>query len=187
MRQAVERRLRGDVPVVSYISGGLDSTVVLGLSSRERGSAVPSFTIGLDRAGPDERSHATESARRLGSQLTTVTMNRADIVAAYPELIRAAEGPVMDSSAACLMRLAQAVHDQGYKVVLTGEGADEALAGYAWFKTQKIRDAVSWRPDRPALKRCAKPGPGVDRRHVATGPTCWGSAAPAPPSRMFTT
>ncbi len=143
MRQAVERRLRGDVPVVSYISGGLDSTVVLGLSSRQRGSAVPSFTIGLDRAGPDERSHATESAAALGSQLTTVTMNRADIVAAYPELIRAAEGPVMDSSCACLMRLARAVHGQGYKVVLTGEGADEALAGYAWFKTQSIRERLN--------------------------------------------
>ena len=106
MRQSVEKRLRGDVPVVTYISGGLDSTVVLGLSSRERGYAVPSFTIGLDRAGPDERSHATESAAALGSRLTTITMNRGDIVAAYPELIRAAEGPVMDSSCACLMRLA---------------------------------------------------------------------------------
>src|ERR1700722_4774562 len=152
MRQAVERRLRGDVPVVSYISGGLDSTVVLGLSSRQRGSAVPSFTIGLDRAGPDERTHARESALALGSALSTITMNRGDIVAAYPELIRAAEGPVMDSSAACLMRLARAVHAQGYKVVLTGEGADEALAGYAWFKSQKIRDAVSFGPVIPALK-----------------------------------
>lgn len=142
MRQAVERRLRGDVPVVSYISGGLDSTVVLGLSSRERGYAVPSFTIGLDRAGPDERANATESAAALGSRLTTVTLNRADIVGAYPELIRAAEGPVMDSACACLMRLASAVHQQGYKVVLTGEGADEALAGYAWFKTQKVRDVL---------------------------------------------
>jgi asparagine synthase (glutamine-hydrolysing) len=100
---------------------------------------VPSFTIGLDRAGPDERSNATESAAALGSRLTTVTMNRGDIVAAYPELIRAAEGPVMDSSCACLMRLARAVHAQGFKVVLTGEGADEALAGYAWFKVQQIR------------------------------------------------
>jgi asparagine synthase (glutamine-hydrolysing) len=143
MRQAVERRLRGDVPVVSYISGGLDSTVILGLSSRERGYAVPSFTIGLDRAGPDERSHAAESAQALGSRLTTVTMNRGDIVAAYPELIRAAEGPVMDSSSACLMRLAHAVHSEGYKVVLTGEGADEALAGYAWFKTQAIRERLN--------------------------------------------
>jgi asparagine synthase (glutamine-hydrolysing) len=140
LRRSVEKRLRGDVPVVSYISGGLDSTVVLGLSSRERGYAVPSFTIGLDRAGPDERSHAAESAAALGSRLTTVTMNRRDIVAAYPELIRAAEGPVMDSSCACLMRLAGAVHGQGYKVVLTGEGADEALAGYPWFKTQGLRE-----------------------------------------------
>ncbi len=79
-------------------------------------------------------------------------MNRADIVNAYPELIRAAEGPVMDSSAACLMRLARAVHDQHYKVVLTGEGADEALAGYAWFKTQKIRNAISWGPVNLALQ-----------------------------------
>jgi asparagine synthase (glutamine-hydrolysing) len=151
MRQAVERRLRGDVPVVSYISGGLDSTVVLGLSSRQIGRAVPSFTIGLDNAGPDERSNARESAKVLGSALETVTMNRGDIVAAYPELIRAAEGPVMDSSAACLLRLAHAVHAKGYKVALTGEGADEALAGYFWFKTQKIRDLIAVGPVRKIL------------------------------------
>jgi asparagine synthase (glutamine-hydrolysing) len=142
LRQAVERRLRGDVPVVSYISGGLDSTVVLGLSSRHRGQAVPSFTIGLDRAGPDERSQATESAEALGSPLTMVTMSRGDIAAAYPELVRAAEVPVLDTSCACLLRLASAVHGQGYKVVLTGEGADEALAGYVWFKGLKIREEM---------------------------------------------
>ncbi|WP_169975092.1 asparagine synthase (glutamine-hydrolyzing) [Tautonia rosea] len=140
LRQSVERRLRGDVPVVSYISGGLDSTVVLGLSSRHRGSAVPSFTIGLDRAGPDERSQSTEAARVLGSPLTTVIMDRAKIAEAYPELVVAAEGPVFDTSCACLMRLARAVHDEGYKVALTGEGADEAFAGYAWFKFQQMRD-----------------------------------------------
>lgn len=143
LRQAVERRLRGDVPVVSYISGGLDSTVVLGLSSRERGKAVPSFTIGLDNAGPDERSQSTETAALLGSPLTTVTMDRSDIVSAYPELVQAAEVPVLDTSCACLMRLARVVHDQGYKVVLTGEGSDEALAGYVWFKSQKIRNAIA--------------------------------------------
>ncbi len=164
MRQAVERRLRGDVPVVSYISGGLDSTVVLGLSSRQRGSAVPSFTIGLDRAGPDERSQAQESAQALGSPLTTVTMNRSDIVAAYPELIRAAEGPVMDSSAACLLRLARSVHAQGYKVALTGEGADEALAGYAWFKSQKVRDFLGRGPIFPVLEFAPGSVAGVDRR-----------------------
>src|SRR4051812_34760851 len=143
MRQAVERRLRGDVPVVSYISGGLDSTVVLGLSSRQRGQAVPSFTIGFDNAGPDERVQATEAARALGSKLTTVTMNRGDVAASYPELTVAAEGPVMDTSCAALMKLAAAVHGQGYKVALTGEGADEALAGYVWYKTQAARDSIT--------------------------------------------
>lgn len=143
MRQSVERRLRGDVPVVSYISGGLDSTVVLGLSSRERGHAVPSFTIGFENAGPDERAHATESARALGSPLTTVTLTSPEIADMYPELVLAAEGPVMDTSCAALMKLAATVHGQGYKVALTGEGADEALAGYVWFKTQAIRERIA--------------------------------------------
>lgn len=145
LRQSVERRLRGDVPVVSYISGGLDSTVVLGLSSRQRGEAVPSFTIGLDRAGPDERNSSREAADILGSKLTMVTMNRAKIAESFPEMTVAAEGPVLDTSCAALMRLAQAVHDQGFKVALTGEGADEALAGYVWFKSQKIRTQFAQR------------------------------------------
>jgi asparagine synthase (glutamine-hydrolysing) len=139
LRQAVERRLRGDVPVVSYISGGLDSTVVLGLSSRQRGKAVPSFTIGLDNAGPDERSSSAESAAVLGSPLTTVVMDRSKIAQAFPEMTVAAEGPVLDTSCAALMRLAEEVHRQGYKVALTGEGADEALAGYVWYKSAKVR------------------------------------------------
>ena len=134
---AIERRLRGDVPVASYLSGGLDSTVVLGLATRERGAPVASYTIGLDGAGPDERTQAAESALALGSPLTTVAMGRSAIASAYPDLIRAAEVPVVDTSCACLLRLAEAVHDRGHRVVLTGEGADEALAGYIWFKMQR--------------------------------------------------
>ncbi len=153
--RSVDRRLMGDVPVVSYISGGLDSTTVLGLTKAIRGEAVPSFTIGLDRAGPDERSHATESAAVLGSPLTTMTMSRGDIASAFPELIVAAEGPVLDTSCACLLRLAQTVRAAGYKVALTGEGADEGFAGYIWFKSQKIRNALLGRSPRiaAALRR----------------------------------
>ena len=145
LAQAVERRLRSDVPVVSYISGGLDSTVVLGFCSRQRGEPIPAFTIGFDKAGPDERAHAAEAAAVLGSPLTTVAMDRTGIATAFPELIRAAEGPVLDTSCAALLRLAQSVHGQGYKVALTGEGADEALAGYVWYKTQAVRDRITAR------------------------------------------
>ena len=157
LRRAVERRLRGDVPVVSYISGGLDSTVALGLSSRQRGRAVPSFTIGLEKAGPDERPSSAEAARVLGSPLTVVTMDKARIASAYPELTVAAEGPILDTSCAALMRLAEAVHGQGYKVALTGEGADEALAGYIWYKSQKVRNWIGGRLGSflPALTRKA--------------------------------
>lgn len=140
LRYAIERRLRGDVPVVSYLSGGLDSTVVLGMSSDHRDQAVRSFTIGLNRAGPDERHQAAETAAMLNSPLTTIDLGVRDIAEAYPELIRAAESPVIDTSTACLLRLAQTVHGQGFKVALTGEGADEALAGYVWFRTQKLGD-----------------------------------------------
>ncbi|HKM54175.1 MAG TPA: asparagine synthase (glutamine-hydrolyzing) [Isosphaeraceae bacterium] len=142
LQQAVERRLRSDVPVVTYISGGLDSTVVLGICSRHRGEPIPAFTIGFEGAGPDERVHSTEAATLLGSPLSTITMDRSKIGATFPELVKAAEGPVLDTSCAALLRLAQAVHQQGFKVALTGEGADEALAGYIWYKTQKIRDGA---------------------------------------------
>jgi asparagine synthase (glutamine-hydrolysing) len=160
LQQAVERRLRSDVPVVSYISGGLDSTVVLGFCSRHRGTAIPAFTVGLDKAGPDERAHANESAAVLGSPLTIVTMDRSKIGATFPELVRAAEGPVLDTSCGALLRLAQSVHAQGYKVALTGEGADEALAGYVWYKTQMVREG---------LTRGVGPGvPRVLRRLIAS-------------------
>ena len=143
LRRAVRRRLRGDVPVVSYISGGLDSTVVLALGCQERSAPLPAFTVGLDHAGPDERAHATESASVLGAPLTTVTMNCGQIAALYPELIRAAESPVLDTSCACMLQLSAAVHREGYKVVLTGEGADEALAGYVWFRTERLGNHVA--------------------------------------------
>ena len=143
LRRSVERRLRSDVPVVSYISGGLDSTVVLGLCSQQRGEAIPAFTVGLDRAGPDERAQAAEAAAMLGSPLFTTTVDRSGIVAAYPELVRAAECPVLDTSCAALLRLAESVHRQGYKVVLTGEGADEALAGYVWYKGQAWGNTIT--------------------------------------------
>ncbi len=135
LRVAVRRRLVGEVPIGCYLSGGLDSTMILGLCTQEAGVPVPSFTVGLDRAGPtDERGKAARSAQLFGSPNTTVNVTEADIVNAYPGLIAAAEAPVIDTSAACMMYLAQANRMAGNKIALTGEGADEALAGYLWLK-----------------------------------------------------
>jgi asparagine synthase (glutamine-hydrolysing) len=140
LRGAVRRRLVGEVPLSCYISGGLDSTVILGLSSQERGQPVPSFTIGLDKSGPtDERQQAAESARLVGSPLTTVNVTEMDLINHYPQLIRAAEGPVLDTSCIGSLLLAAANRDAGNIVALTGEGADEALAGYVWYKWHRVQ------------------------------------------------
>jgi asparagine synthase (glutamine-hydrolysing) len=159
LRNAVRRRLRGDVPVVSYLSGGVDSTLVLALARQESGHPVPSFTIALTGSPRDEQKRARESARLFESELTTLTMTGRDIADAFPRLIMAAEGPVVDTSSACMIKLASEVHDQGYKVALTGEGADEAMAGYPWYYLQKLRPAAAavlrWLPSvlggRPLL------------------------------------
>jgi asparagine synthase (glutamine-hydrolysing) len=138
MRGAVRRRLVGEVPVSCYLSGGLDSTVVLALACQERGEPVDSLTVGLDRTGPiDERDKAAQSARFFGSPNTVVNVNDADICSVYPQLVAANEGPVMDTACAALVLLAAANRRAGNIVALTGEGADEALAGYFWFKTPR--------------------------------------------------
>jgi asparagine synthase (glutamine-hydrolysing) len=140
LRDAIRRRLVGEAEVGSYISGGLDSTMILALASQERGSPLKSFTISLDGSGPvDEGATAAESAGVIGSSITTVRMTPADICNAFPALIVAAESPVLDTSSACMMRLAQTVRPAGCKTTLTGEGADEALAGYLWFKAAHAR------------------------------------------------
>lgn len=140
LRAAVRRRLCGEVPLSCYISGGLDSTVLLGLSTQEKGEPVPSFTIGLDGSGPaDERSKAEESAHYLGSPLTTVTVTPADLINHFPDVIRGAESAVLDTSCVGTLMLAAANRKAGNIVALTGEGADEALAGYVWNKWHFIQ------------------------------------------------
>ena len=135
LRAAVRRRLCGEVPLSCYISGGLDSTVILGLSSQERGQPIDSFTISLKRCGPsDEQSKAEESAHFLGSKLTAVTVTPADLINHFPDVIRGAESPVLDTSCVGTLLLARANREAGNIVALTGEGADEGLAGYVWYK-----------------------------------------------------
>ena len=142
MQRSVARRLRAHLPVVSYLSGGVDSSIVVALACaqrrREGKDAIPTFTIGVNDPAFDERSEAADLSRRLGTKAVVVDFGRPEVLEAYPELIRAAEGPVIDTACAALLALAKSVHQHGYKVVLTGEGADEWLAGYPWYKTNRM-------------------------------------------------
>jgi asparagine synthase (glutamine-hydrolysing) len=138
MLASVERRLRADVPVVSYLSGGVDSSLIVALACKIRGNAIPTFTIRIDDPALDETSQAAIVSRHLGCEPTVVNFGANEVLQTYPRLVRAAESPVIDTSCAALLLLAQEVHRQGYKVALSGDGADEWLAGYPWYKVHKL-------------------------------------------------
>jgi len=116
--------------------------------------SVAVFNCRLGHAGPaDERDKAAQSARFFGSKNTVVNMQQADIVPNLPATDRANEGPMIDTSAACMIRLAQANRASGNIVALSGEGADESLAGYVWYKRPRPGRLQEWfePADRKAL------------------------------------
>ncbi len=146
MLGAVERRLRADVPVVSYLSGGIDSSLVVAMACKIRGTPIPTFTIQIMDPKLDETSQAAVVSRHIGSNPVVVQVGDNEVLESYPELIHAAEAPVIDTSCTALLRLAKSVHQNNYKVALTGEGSDEWLAGYAWFKIHRLLGMMDWLP-----------------------------------------
>jgi asparagine synthase (glutamine-hydrolysing) len=136
--KSVERRLRADVPVVSYLSGGVDSSVVVAVACKVLGRPIPTFTVAVRSKGFDESNEAALVAKYLGTPTVVTDYSHDEVRNTFPHLIEAAEFPVVDTSAAALLRLARSVREHGYKVALTGEGSDEFLAGYPWFKTHKL-------------------------------------------------
>ncbi len=147
--KAVDRRLRADVPVVAYLSGGVDSSMVVALASKLLGRPIPTFTVAVQSQDFDETSAAQTVARYFGAELVLTPYSEADLRDAYPELIYAAEMPVIDTSTGGLMRLAESVHSHGFKVALAGEGPDEFLGGYSWFKTHRLMKALDIIPNVP--------------------------------------
>jgi len=146
MLASVEKRLRADVPVVSYLSGGVDSSLVVALACKIRGEAIPTFTIRIDDPELDETSEAGIVSKHLGCSPTVVNFGSDEVLKTYPRLVGAAESPVIDTSCAALLLLAQEVNRQGYKVALSGDGADEWLAGYPWYKVHKLLGYLDFLP-----------------------------------------
>jgi asparagine synthase (glutamine-hydrolysing) len=136
---ATRIRLRSDVPVGAYLSGGIDSSVTTALIRRIAGDRLRSFSIAFKGADYDESSYQLEASSFLGTQHSSVCCSSADIAHVFPEVIRQTEQPVLRTAPAPMFMLSRLVHESGFKVVLTGEGADEILGGYDIFKEAKIR------------------------------------------------
>jgi len=136
---AVRLQLRADVPVGAYLSGGLDSATIAVLIRRYTDTPLRTFSVEFEDAEYDESRFQRQMVQHLGAEHTRVIARKADIARAFPRLLRHTESPVLRTAPAPLMILAEHVHAQKFKVVLTGEGADEVFGGYDIFKEAKIR------------------------------------------------
>ena len=136
---ATRIRLRSDVPVGAYLSGGLDSTLIAALTHNVAGHRLRTFSVGFDDAEFDETPFQKEATAFLGTEHREVRCSAEDIVRVFADVIRHTEQPILRTAPAPLFLLSRLVRDSGFKVVLTGEGADEMLGGYDIFKESKIR------------------------------------------------
>lgn len=156
VREALEqatslRMLRADVPVGSYLSGGLDSSLVAALGRRYADKRFRTFSLRFDDAEYDETPFQRLMVDRLGSEHHEVVVTRGDIARVFPDVIYHTERPILRTAPAPLFLLSQLVRSQGIKVVLTGEGADEMFAGYDLFREGKIRR--HWARQPASLRR----------------------------------
>jgi asparagine synthase (glutamine-hydrolysing) len=133
------RMLRADVPVGSYLSGGLDSSLVAALGRRAKGDRFCTFSIRFEDAEYDETTYQRAVARVIESEHREIVVSRRDIAEAFPAVVAHAERPLLRTAPTPLFLLSRLVRDSGIKVVLTGEGADEMFAGYDLFREGKIR------------------------------------------------
>jgi len=151
---ATRIRLRADVPVGAYLSGGLDSSAITALIHRYTNNRLDSFSIAFTDAAFDESRFQRQMAKHLGTRHHLITCSGADVGRVFPEVIWHTETPITRTSPAPLYLLSELVGKHRFKVVLTGEGADEFLAGYNIFKENKIRRFWARQPEskwRPAL------------------------------------
>ncbi len=165
---ATRIRLRADVPVGSYLSGGLDSSLVSTLAARARPERLSTFSLGFDSEEHDESRWQALMATALGVEHTTVRCTAGDISQLFPSVIRHVERPILRTAPAPLAKLSALVHENGIKAVLTGEGADELFAGYDIFREAKLRRFCGRQPNsqwRPLLFQRLYPYlPGLQRQ-----------------------
>ncbi|MBK9035801.1 MAG: asparagine synthase (glutamine-hydrolyzing) [Myxococcales bacterium] len=133
------RMLRADVDVGSYLSGGLDSSVIATLGLAAKGAGFHTFSLRFADAEYDEGSFQRLMSERLGTTHHELTVTRGDIARVFPKVIWHAERPILRTAPAPMFLLSGLVREHGIKVVLTGEGADEMFAGYDLFREGAIR------------------------------------------------
>ncbi len=133
LEQAINRNLVADVPVCIAQSGGIDSVAVAMIASRNSLGPIHSFTIGYEGSYDfDERPWAAKLSKYLGNIQHDIEITEADFISDFDEYVLSLQDPIADPAGYSQFRLAKTVHDHGFKVCLTGLGADELFWGYPW-------------------------------------------------------
>lgn len=189
LSDAVRLRMRADVPVGSYLSGGLDSSLVSALAAGMTPLQLQTFSVTFDSAEHDESAFQTEMASALGARHRTIACQAGDIAGVFPEVIRFAERPIIRTAPAPLYQLSGLVREAGLKVVLTGEGADEVFAGYDIFREARVRRFCARQPAsriRPQLFRRLYPYlPGLQQQSVEYLAAFFGAGSTALDDPLF--
>jgi len=162
LQEAVGCRLMSEVPLGAYLSGGLDSSLVVGLMARTSAGPVNTFSVGFEERGFDERPYSRQVADTFATAHRELVVKHHD-ANELPRIIRALDEPVADSAAIPTYFMAELTREH-VTVVLTGEGADELFAGYSHYKLLCWFDRLAWA------------GPGAAARWLASefGPTSLG-------------
>jgi asparagine synthase (glutamine-hydrolysing) len=186
MVDSVRLQLRADVPVGAFLSGGLDSSVITSLIRNYTKSPLCTFSVRFSDPEFDEGAKQKKMAEYLGTTHKEVFCGYSDIADTFSKVIWHAEVPLVRTAPVPIFLLSKLVRDSAYKVVLTGEGADEILAGYDLFKELKVRRFMESMPEsslRPLLLRRLYPYlKNSPTRSVAFARAFFGAAVePFPP------
>jgi asparagine synthase (glutamine-hydrolysing) len=145
------RFVRSDVPVGAYLSGGIDSSVTAAVIAHYTDTPLHTFSLRFSDSEFDEGQYQKKMSAVLGTRHQDIMVSPSDIAAVFPEVVWHGESPILRAAPAPLFLLSKLVRDNGYKVVVTGEGADEVLAGYDLFREARVR--LFWSRDPESAKR----------------------------------
>jgi asparagine synthase (glutamine-hydrolysing) len=151
---AVRIRLRADVEVAAYLSGGIDSSTTVAYIKDIEPGVLNTFSIGFEDKDFDESKFQEEAVRYLNTNHRAISCTSKDIAEAFPRVVWHSETPLTRTAPTPMMILSKLVRDNNIKVVITGEGSDEILAGYDIFREAIIRRFWASQPSssiRPGL------------------------------------
>lgn len=170
--ESIRLRLRADVPVGVFLSGGIDSGIVTAIASRLQGKSLPTFTVGFEDSCFDERGVAKQISDCYGTDHHEVLL-RLNVPEMIPNIARAYDQPFADASAVPTFCIAQFVHQEKIKVILNGDGGDELFLGYrralaaAWLSKITDTKVQGFLSGLAGMVEKMLPAPRIHRNHYA--------------------